>query len=82
MTGGIGLALVCVATLVWLVLHIATSINVEKLVYAVHHDLIQAVQSGTRETADFAPVYFEPGSPLSCRQLAIRTSLFDVAICI
>lgn len=63
-TGGIALALVCVAILVWFVHHIATSINVERVVDAVHDDLIKAVQSGTLESADFARVSFEPGSPV------------------
>ena len=41
-TGAIALAVVCIATLVWFVHHIATSINVEKVVEAVHRDLISA----------------------------------------
>ena len=64
-TGAIVLALVCVATLVWFVHHIATSINVEKVVDAVHRDLIDAVESGTLENADIARISFEPGAPVA-----------------
>ncbi|KQT15348.1 formate C-acetyltransferase glycine radical [Methylobacterium sp. Leaf399] len=42
-TGAIVLAMLSVATLVWFVHHIATSINVETVVDAVHRDLCEAV---------------------------------------
>jgi uncharacterized membrane protein len=42
-TGSIALAILCIATLVWFVHHIATSINVEKVVDAVHGDLLKAI---------------------------------------
>ena len=63
-TGAILLALVCVATLIWFVHHIATSINVERIVDAVHSDLIKAIESSTLENADFARVSMEPGAPI------------------
>jgi uncharacterized membrane protein len=64
-TGAIVLALICVATLVWFVHHIATSINVEKVVDAVHADLISAVEAGTSENADLACASFQPGQPIA-----------------
>ena len=42
-TGAMVLALVCIGTLVWFVHHIATSINVETVVDAVHRDLVAAI---------------------------------------
>ena len=63
-TGAILLALICVATLIWFVHHIATSINVERIVDTVHNDLIKAIESGTLENADFARVSMEPGAPI------------------
>lgn len=54
-TGAIVLALLCVATLVWFVHHIATSISVETVVDAVHRDL---VTSTDRATVD------APGTPI------------------
>ena len=64
-TGGIVLAIVCVATLVWFVHHIATGINVEKVVDAVHDDLVQSIKTGTSSSPDFAPVEFERGEAVS-----------------
>ena len=63
-TGAILLALICVATLIWSVHRIATSINVERIVDTVHNDLIKAIESGTPENADFARVSMEPGAPI------------------
>jgi uncharacterized membrane protein len=64
-TGALAMALVCIATLVWFVHHVATSINVEKVIDAVHEDLICALYVGTLENADFARVSFEPGHAVS-----------------
>lgn len=64
-TGAIVLAIICIATLVWFVHHIATSINVEKVVDAVHDDLIEAIDSGTLDSPDFTPVAFERGDAVS-----------------
>jgi uncharacterized membrane protein len=43
---------------------LTSSINVEKIVDAVHTDLINAIESGTSENADFARVSMEPGTPI------------------
>lgn len=51
-TGAILLAMLSVATLVWFVHHIAASINVESVVVAVHHDLCDAIEKHSLETAD------------------------------
>ncbi|MBE7201592.1 MAG: DUF2254 domain-containing protein [Parafilimonas terrae] len=51
-TGALVLALISIATLVWFVHHIATSINVETVVDAVQHDLRRAIVTHTRDTAD------------------------------
>ena len=64
-TGAIVLAVICVATLVWFVHHIATSINVEKVVEAVHRDLIDAVEQVTLDRPDPARVAFERGMTFS-----------------
>lgn len=50
-TGAIALALLSIATLVWFVHHIATGINVETVVDAVHRDLCEAVAARTCDTA-------------------------------
>ncbi|TXN23206.1 DUF2254 domain-containing protein [Methylobacterium sp. WL9] len=50
-TGAMVLALLSLATLVWFVHHIATSINVETVVDAVHRDLCSAVEARTRDSA-------------------------------
>lgn len=55
-SGAILLALLSVGTLVWFVHHIATSINVETVVDAVHRDLCRAVAERTQETAGPAPI--------------------------
>jgi uncharacterized membrane protein len=64
-TGAILLAIVCVATLVWFVHHIATSINVEKVVDAVHDDLVEAVKTGTLDNPDLTRVDLERGVTVS-----------------
>ena len=50
-TGAMALALVCIGTLVWYVHHIATSINVETVVDAVHRDLVEAIAGKTLDSA-------------------------------
>lgn len=42
-TGALLLALLCVATLVWFVHHIASGINVETVIEDVHHELVQTM---------------------------------------
>jgi uncharacterized membrane protein len=64
-TGAILLAIICIGTLVWFVHHIATSINVERVIDAVHEDLVQAIETGTLVSADLSPVEFEQGNPVS-----------------
>lgn len=64
-TGAVVLALLCIATLVWFVHHIAASINVEKVVEAVHRDLVRAVADGTLDRADVTPVSATPGSTVT-----------------
>ena len=54
-TGAMVLALVCIGTLVWFVHHIATSINVETVVDAVHRDLIAAIADKTDAEAPLLP---------------------------
>jgi uncharacterized membrane protein len=64
-TGAILLAIICIGTLVWFVHHIATSINVEKVIDAVHEDLVEAIETGTLDSPDITPVDFEHGDPMS-----------------
>ncbi|WP_298957171.1 DUF2254 domain-containing protein [uncultured Methylobacterium sp.] len=54
-SGAVLLALVCLGTLVWFVHHVATSINVETVVDAVHRDLCTAVAARTRDEPDLSP---------------------------
>ena len=42
-TGAMGLALLCVGTLVWFVHHVATSINIESVIDLVHDELSEAI---------------------------------------
>lgn len=51
-TGALLLALTCVGTLTWFVHHVATSINVERVVDSVHHDLVRSIAAHTLEQAD------------------------------
>lgn len=60
-SGAVLLALVCLGTLTWFVHHVATSINVETVVDAVHRDLCAAVEAQTRDTADLQPPIDVPG---------------------
>lgn len=60
-SGAIFLALVCIGTLVWFVHHIATSINVETVIDAVHRDLCEAVQKQTLDAPDLRRPHDGPG---------------------
>lgn len=62
-TGAIALAMLSVATLVWFVHHIATSINVETVVDAVHRDLCKAVEERTLDTAGIPAPPHDPVGP-------------------
>ncbi|GEP06480.1 DUF2254 domain-containing protein [Methylobacterium oxalidis] len=65
-SGAVALALVCLGTLVWFVHHIATSINVETVVDAVHRDLCEAVQERTLDAAGLQrPPDTPQGSPVA-----------------
>ncbi|GAB6842973.1 putative membrane protein [Methylorubrum rhodinum] len=65
-SGAIALALLSIATLVWFVHHIATGINVETVVDAVHRDLCDAVGARTLDAADTQPPAETPGgSPVA-----------------
>jgi uncharacterized membrane protein len=54
-TGALALALLCVATLVWFVHHVATGINVETVIELVHEDLSAAISRLTLDRPDPAP---------------------------
>ncbi|WP_426957978.1 DUF2254 domain-containing protein [Muricoccus radiodurans] len=54
-TGALVLALLCVATLVWFVHHIASGINVETVIDLVHRDLREAVARLTLDHPDPEP---------------------------
>ncbi len=65
-SGAVLLALACLGTLIWLVHHVATSINVETVVDAVHRDLCAAVVARTRDEADQHPPAEAPrGDPVA-----------------
>ena len=64
-TGAMALALVCIGTLVWYVHHIATSINVETVVDAVHRDLVGAIGGKTLDEAAPPPPEPLPGAGVS-----------------
>lgn len=65
-SGAIALALLSIATLVWFVHHIATGINVETVVDAVHGDLRDAVDARTLNAADSQPPAEVPrGAPVA-----------------
>ncbi len=51
-TGALALALLCVATLVWFVHHIATGINVETVIETVHEELSAAIARLTLDRPD------------------------------
>ena len=75
-TGAMVLALVCLGTLVWYVHHIATSINVETVVDAVHGDLIEAIDGKTLDEAGPR----RPVEPLDGEPLAVSGSGFLQAV--
>lgn len=54
-TGAVALALLSLATLVWFVHHIATGINVETVIDAVHRDLLEVITTHTLDVADVEP---------------------------
>lgn len=64
-TGSIALAILCIATLVWFVHHIATSINVEKVVDAVHGDLLKAIERATSDRPHLTPIECAPAPTVS-----------------
>ncbi|WP_375462249.1 DUF2254 family protein [uncultured Enterovirga sp.] len=83
-TGAIVLAVACVATLVWFVHHVAMSINVEKVVEAVHRDLVEAVERATLDAPDLMRVEFEQAATVTVSgseylQAVDPTSLADWA---
>lgn len=63
-TGAIILAIVCIGTLVWFVHHVATGINVEKVIESVHADLVRAVETRSVEAPQPTRVPFEGGTPV------------------
>ncbi|TNC12687.1 DUF2254 domain-containing protein [Methylobacterium terricola] len=66
-SGAILLALVSLGTLVWFVHHVATSINVETVIDAVHGDLCRAIDSQTLAKPDIgAPAHSPEGPILRC----------------
>ena len=75
-TGALILALVCVGTLTWFVHHIATSINVERVVDTVHHDLVRSIMAHTRETADLTP----PADKLAGQSIVVEGSDYVQAV--
>ncbi len=75
-TGAVGLALACLGTLVWFVHHIAGSINVEKVVDAVHRDLCDAIDRGTLTDADLQL----PAEPLDGMPVSVKASNYLLAL--
>ena len=75
-TGAMGLALVCIGTLVWYVHHIATSINVETVVDVVHQDLVAAIAGKTMEEAAPLP----PAAPPAGEAVTVSGSGFLQAV--
>ncbi|MEE7494752.1 DUF2254 domain-containing protein [Methylobacterium oryzae] len=68
-SGAIALALLSIATLVWFVHHIATGINVETVVDAVHGDLRDAVDARTLDAADMQrPAEALGGAPVAATE--------------
>lgn len=59
-TVAVALALLCVATLVWFVHHIATSINVETVVDSVHAELLDAIRRLCPEAGTGPPMLAPP----------------------
>ncbi len=62
-SGALLLALLCVATLVWFVHHVATGINVETVIELVHEDLSAAIARLTLDRPDPAPPADSPPPP-------------------
>ena len=75
-TGALVLALLCVGTLTWYVHHIATSINVERVVDAVHGDLVRSIGEHTHETAGLMP----PMQKLAGASITVEGSNYVQAI--
>ena len=75
-TGAMVLALICLATLVWYVHHIATSINVETVVDVVHGDLVDSIAGKTLEAADTAG----PSAPVHGQAVTVSGSGFLQAV--
>ena len=69
-TGAMVLALVCLATLVWYVHHIATSINIEIVVDVVHRDLADAIGAKTLDAAALLP----PPEPIRGQAVTVSGS--------
>jgi uncharacterized membrane protein len=55
LTGAVVLALLCVATLVWFVHHVASSINVENVIEGVHRELLEAVDRLDKDAPEPPP---------------------------
>lgn len=75
-TGALALAFVCIATLVWYVHHIAASINVERVIDTVHHDLCDAILDLTREAADM----LRPDQPAAGLPVVVAGSQYVQAL--
>jgi uncharacterized membrane protein len=63
-SGAIMLAILCTATLVWFVHHIATSINVENVIATVHEDLNRAVMARTLDHPEAEAAVMPDGAPV------------------
>ena len=75
-TGALILALGCIGTLTWFVHHIATSINVERVVDTVHDDLVRSIMAHTRESADLTP----PEDKLAGQSIVVNGSDYVQAV--
>lgn len=75
-TGALILALGCIGTLTWFVHHIATSINVERVVDSVHDDLVRSIMMHTRESADHMP----PADKLAGQSIVVDGSDYVQAV--
>jgi len=65
-TGALLLALLCVATLVWFVQHVASGINVQTVIDLVHDELTEAIARLCPEQPDCAPRVAPPrGVPVT-----------------
>lgn len=60
-TGALVLALLCVATLIWFVHHVATGINVETVIDLVHNDLLDAIRRLTLDAPEEIVAIFASG---------------------